>query len=205
MTEYIVSMGQGCVEHCFLVALAAVLTGVAIGFFARSTSVYSGWVAALLGGFFLFAFLSGELLEEGLFLCLFLALSLWGGGVLLLTGALAVRRRARFLKKRREEKKRRVEFMLPDDKNGYLRLRLDTALKPREEEKSETGVRLEYVQGLLAKLKAAPLAALERLQTEELSKQIALYCARERLTAEEQRALGDCFSQLLKTAAKYGV
>ncbi len=205
MEKLFTYLGQVCVERVFAVYLLLLLSGFLTAYLCRSKDGFVAWLVVETGGFLLVMFANETLSwrEVGVFI----ALSFVVGGLLflLLSFTLFMRRQRKKRAALKEGQKRRLEFTLPDRKNEYLRQRLDGVLKAREEERSESGVKLEYVRGLLARLKAAPLAAVERLQTEELSKQITFYSSKEGLTAEEKRGLGDCFSALINLAAKYGV
>lgn len=205
MEKLFTYLGQVCVERAFAVYLLLLLSGCVTAYFCRSKDGFFAWLVADTGVFLLVLFGSDALSwrEVGVFIAF--ALMLGGLLFLLLSFALFLRRQRKRRVVAGEGRKRRLEFTLPDRKNNYLRERLDGVLKAREEERSEAGVKLEYVRGLLARLKAAPLTAVERLQTEELSKQITFYSSKEGLTAEEKRGLGDCFSALINLAAKYGV
>lgn len=205
MSELFISIGQVRVETLFAAYLLLLFSGLLTAYFCRSKETFAAWSVAAVGIFLLALFANESLSwrEIGGFICLSLVVS--GGVFLLLTFALFLRRWGKRSAALRAGRKRRLEFTLPDKKNEYLRERLDNVLKAREEERSEAGVELEYVRGLLARLKAAPLAAVERMQTEELSRQITLYSSKEGLTADEKRGLGDCFSALINLAAKYGI
>ena len=205
MEKLFTYLGQVCVERAFAVYLLLLLSGILTAYFCRSKDGFIAWLVVDTGGFLLVMFAKETFSwrEVGVFIAL--ALVLGGLLFLLLSFALFVRRQRKKRAALKEGQKRRLEFTLPDRKNEYLRQRLDGVLKARGEERSESGVKLEYVRGLLARLKAAPLAAVERLQAEELSKQITFYSSKEGLTAEEKRGLGDCFSALINLAAKYGV
>lgn len=205
MEKLFTYLGQVCVERAFFVYLLLLLSGFVAAYFCRSKEGFVAWFVADLGGFLLVLFANEAVFwrEAGGFIAL--ALMLGGVLFLLLSFAFFMRRQRKRKAAAGEGRRRLLEFTLPDRKNNYLRERLDGVLKAREEERSEAGVKLEYVRGLLARLKAAPLAAVERLQAEELSKQITFYSSKEGLTAEEKRSLGDCFSALINLAAKYGV
>ena len=205
MLETVTYLGQVRIEEAFGGYLFLLSLGLLTAYFCRAREGFVAWIVLLVGSF---AFVASCV--EGLSLktavrYFSLAAILGGVAFLMLTFLFFVRR----LRKRRKAvgaaRKRSLEFTLPDRKNEYLRERLNGALKAREEERSETGVNLEYVRALLAKLKAAPLAAVERLQAEELSRQITLYCSKDGLTAEEKRGLSDCFSLLINLSAKYNV
>ena len=205
MLEAVTYLGQVRIEEAFGGYLFLLSLGVLTAYFCRAREGFVAWIVLLVGSFvFLVSCMEGLSLKESV-RYVSLVFMLGSTAFLLLAFLFFVRR----LRKRRKAvgaaRKRSLEFTLPDRKNEYLRERLNGALKAREEERSETGVNLEYVRGLLAKLKAAPLAAVERLQAEELSRQITVYCSKDGLTAEEKRGLSDCFSLLINLSAKYNV
>lgn len=105
-------------------------------------------------------------------------------------------------------------FTLPDKENSFVRDRLNTSLHVEEEvpdgtqreyDMDESKLRLNHVRDMLAKLKAAPLAPGDRLESEEISRLITLYATKNRLTAKEIRDLNDCLSAILKMTAKYAL
>lgn len=121
-------------------------------------------------------------------------------------------RRARREKRARES--RQAMFTLPDKENSFVRDRLNTSLHVEEEvpdgtqreyDMDESKLRLNHVRDMLAKLKAAPLAPGDRLESEEISRLITLYATKNRLTAKEIRDLNDCLSAILKMTAKYAL
>ena len=66
----------------------------------------------------------------------------------------------------------------------------------------ECGMQLEYVSGLLGKLKAERLTAADRLEIEVLSRAIDTYRGKS-LTESELGSLNDCLASVLKLTAKY--
>lgn len=115
-------------------------------------------------------------------------------------------RLARGLVKRRIARVRRVEYVLPDRENSYVRARLSTALRSdgaEEEEKADYAVCLSYARELLAKLKAAPLTQAERLETEGLEGVFSLYFHKPKWSANDLRAVNGACSRLIKLSAKY--
>ena len=205
MEKLLLYVGQVRVESAFSLYLLFLLSGLLTAYFSRSKEGFVAWEIVLFGVFLFVAVCAESLSIKERAAWLALALACVGAAFLLLSFLLFVRRRFKRQRVLKEGRARQLEFTLPDRKNEYLRERLDGVLKAREEERSEAGVKLEYVRALLARLKTAPLATVERLQTEELSRQITLYCSKDGLTAEEKRGLGDCFSALFNLSAKYGV
>lgn len=133
-------------------------------------------------------------------------LSILGGGLyLVLFCALSIRESVRERRRRRAELGRRLQYTLPDRDNSYVRARLNTALQTEGEEDTNERVDLEHARGLLAKIKEAPLSRAERLETEEMSKLVALYIQKERWSATDLRVVNDAFSRILKLSAKYAV
>ncbi len=125
-----------------------------------------------------------------------------------------------FVKKRREKRRkereeicRRAVYMLPDRENTFLRERLQTGLRVEEREEAERNdvgeerkeIKLDYVRKMLSRLKASPLSASDRLETESLSRLINLYSVSENLSVLDLRSLNECMLKLLKLSAKYSV
>ncbi len=136
------------------------------------------------------ACLSFLLLRTVLFLCV--------GGVLLL-------RAAKQRKHARIRAAKKLEYTLPDERNEYVRERLQTALRPMERESVGAPVRVRYAQNLLAQLKGSPLSPVERLDIEEMEKTLALYREEELWQGEELQSINEIFARLLKLSAKYDV
>ena len=117
-------------------------------------------------------------------------------------------------KRKREEHKRRLQFVLPDKENAYLRDRLHTALRTIDvdgarknfsADKKSIGVRLRYARGMAAKLKGAALSPIERLDIEEMSRTLNLMEQRGKWSNGEVKMINEIFSCLLKLSAKYEV
>ncbi len=117
-------------------------------------------------------------------------------------------------KAKREEEKRRLQFVLPDKENAYLRDRLHTALKAAETgsekkefsaDKKSVGVRLSYARKMVAKLKEAPLSPIERLDIEEMARTVVLLERKGRWSGTEIKMINEIFTCLLKLSAKYEV
>ncbi|MBO5412590.1 MAG: hypothetical protein J6A38_05885 [Clostridia bacterium] len=197
---------------------ALVIAGVA-GYVLKNAGYY-GAIALMTCGGVCIAILSGGVGWRAGVACLSL-LAIFGGGVYLaLYSVLAVRKHILARRKRREEITRQLQFTLPDRENAFVRSRLQTALHVDDErleevwesveenalkEKKEKSFRVEYAYRLLAKVKTAPLSVAERLQTDEMSKTLAVYMQKERWTANDLRVVNELFAGLLKLSAKYAV
>lgn len=101
-------------------------------------------------------------------------------------------------------------FTLPDRENSFVRERLGGVLKPGQGmeatfDLSAERLRLEYVRKLLSKTKAAPLAVADRLEANRLSRAIAEYAEKDRLSIAETQRLCECFLSVLKLASKYSI
>lgn len=129
---------------------------------------------------------------------------------------LAVWRIKAAIKKRKEtraEIEKSLQFALPSQENTFVRARLSTALRVPEENSSAQGgeipfeelPNLSHAKELLAKVKSAPLAGAERLETEELSKTLHFFLKKETWGLEDLQMLNDAFSRILKLSAKYSV
>jgi len=125
-----------------------------------------------------------------------------------------------FIKKKREKRRkereeicRRAVYMLPDRENTFLRERLQTGLRVEEEKGGEPidvnvarqEVKLAYIQKMVLRLKASPLSASDRLETENLARLVNLYAVSNEVSASDLRSLNDCLSKILKLSAKYAV
>lgn len=201
---FMVWIGQVRFETVLFVYLTGMVCGFLVAAVCRSKEGFLAWWTALSGAGTLVE-LSRKAKEREL--CFFLALAAVAVGVgeLLLFAVFALRKWGERRAMRRAESFRSLEYGLPEQGNEYLRRRLDEGTRALKEERQETGVDLEYVRALLAKLKGAKLAAVEKLRAEELSKQITVYALKEGLTAEERVCLGECFSAVIALAAKHGV
>ena len=131
---------------------------------------------------------------------------------LLLSVSLKWKTEKRAKKEKLVQERRKAVFTLPDRENSFVRDRLNGSLRVEEEAVNEREynledgkLRLNHVRDMLTKLKAAPLSAGDRLETEEISRLITLYATKERLTAKEIRDLNDCLSAILKMTAKYAL
>lgn len=124
-----------------------------------------------------------------------------------------------FLNRALHKKKRlivsaKVNALLPERDNSYVRARLNTALRTEEisaEQRKRVPyenrgtVRLGYVRRLLASIQDAPLPPAERLEVETLSQEVENYARCEKWNATQLRAVNELFARLLKLAAKYSV
>lgn len=193
---------------CILSVLERWVLGVSIGVLAlffllglrlNNTGLYLSGGALVFGALSLAPVFFTKTLVGGVFLA-------FAVGYLLLFVFLSVRTAKRTRKREKEERLRKARFTLPDRQNTYLCARLHTALKTETEEKTQyTGVQLGYVCRLLEMVKNAPISAVERLETEELSGVLALYEKKERLTKTELSALGEVLARVIKLSAKYEI
>ncbi len=177
-------------------------------FYALSAlSLGGAWLAALVQS------KSFDFSELVLFVVAFLELAV--GFYAVLSIVYFVKRKREQRRKAREEICRRAVYMLPDRENTFLRERLQTGLRVEEEATEKAllktakeglkDVRFEYARKLISRLKASPLSAADRLETENLSRLVALYTVSENPTIADLRSLNDCLSALLKLSAKYAV
>lgn len=198
------------------VALAAVMSGSLLVLTAsaivsaldQSVRIYLGALSMIAGGGALLKLLQEAGARELWFaLCI---CGVFGGGTYFIAYLVALFVRAKRKKRaRKEERYRQLQYTLPDRENTYIRARLNGALHcEREEskvEKSAWKTEFSYARDLLAGLRAAELSATDRLQTEDLSRLLALYGKKEKLDSEDLPLVNDCFAALLKLAAKYAV
>lgn len=189
--------------------MAVGLVGAAaIGCVLQSIGIYTGLFFIIFGTFAVAVLSGGMHIKIGL-VCLSL-LGIYGGVIyIVLFSFLGIRKRITEKKRRRAEKLRMLQFTLPDRDNHYVQARLHTALHVPNADLDEvvpiSPLRLEYAMQLLAKIKAAPLTVAERLITEEIGKTLSLYRQKERWESIDAQCVNELLSQLLKTAAKYGV
>lgn len=193
--------------------LGGMLVSLSIGGRCKSTGLYAALSLAFVCVqtliFLVFKWDSG-----------FLYFSLAGEGVLfgilygILFAYLLITARIKARKARREEYKRRLQFVLPDKENAYLRDRLHTALKTIEgngerkelsTDKKSVGVRLRYARRMIARIKGAALSPIERLDVEEMSRTLLLMEQKGRWSNGEVKMINEIFSCLLKLSAKYEV
>ena len=110
--------------------------------------------------------------------------------------------------------KRRVQFVLPDRENAYLRDRLRTALgvvesrgegKQFAADKKSVGVRLRYARRMVAHLKGEALSPIERLDVEEMARTLIVMEQKGKWSLAEMKMINELFSCLLKLSAKYEI
>lgn len=131
----------------------------------------------------------------------------------LLFAYLTLKRKRAERKARKEEEKRRLQFVLPEKENAYLRDRLIRALKIAQEkdgkefstDQESIGVRLSYARTMVAKLKEAPLSPIERLDVEEMARTILLMEGKGSWSSSEIKMINEIFASLLKLSAKHEV
>ena len=177
------------------------LFGLALGWFVayalKARRLFLSFALLFGGGYFAVGFSQNATTEVAV--CAFLHLAL--------LAAWEFRRRKRAKKRKRELLARSLVFTLPEKDNAYLRdrLRVDLHGGRTGVSSQETDVRLDYIRKLTAKLKGAALSVTDRMQINELSRTITLCTSKEKTTAEDTRALNECFASLLKMSAKYGL
>lgn len=191
---------------CFLIA------GV-IAYFSERADVYVALAFAVVGGVSIATVsFSGAVTAVGT-VCV-AALAIVGGGLyLVLSALLAVKEKRRQRKRDRAEVERKLQFMLPQKDNSFIRARLHTALNADmgasngliAEEESEEKLRLEYAKKLLAKVWEAPLSAADRLTMESMEKDFSAFMRKEKWTASDARKINELLAVLLKLSAKYSV
>lgn len=190
-----------------VVGLALILSFLA-GLFTRSKGVYVALSAILLGGMGVVTVLLSTRRQGVLSFCGLTCLD--GMLYLCLYGVLAWKEWRAKRKQARALVQRRLQYTLPDRENSYVRTRLHTALRVREDTEEETDgeestICLDYARALLQKVQNAPLTVAERLQTEEIAGSFALYVAKERWGNGDFRAVNELCAALLKLSAKYAV
>lgn len=183
------------------------LFGLALGWFVayalNARRLFLLFALLFGGGYFAVGFSQNATTEVAVCafvsVCAFLHLAL--------LAAWEFRRRKRAKKRKRELLARSLVFTLPEKDNAYLRdrLRVDLHGGRTGVSSQETDVRLDYIRKLTAKLKGAALSVTDRMQINELSRTITLCASKEKTTAEDTRALNECFASLLKMSAKYGL
>ena len=112
-------------------------------------------------------------------------------------------------RKRAENKYRvqkgRMEERLPDGRNGYLRMRLQTTLAVASEERLPTDANLLHAQKLLYALTEKRLSGADSLIARKLRKDLGRYAMKEYYSAYEKGELSGLLSKLLTLCAKYEV
>ena len=97
-----------------------------------------------------------------------------------------------------------VDVLLPDDKNEYLRQRLQTTLAVSEEYSSPDAEFL-HAQKLLFSLGEKKLTAADSLIARKLRKEIGMYATKEYFAQTEKGEIATLFSRVLTLCAKYDV
>ena len=122
-------------------------------------------------------------------------------------GLIAARRKKQEKKRAQEMQNKRLEYVLPDRDNGYVRARLNTVLHvgEREEGLPQGEFRFAHARKLLAAIKQKPLSTPERLQVQDMEKLFHVYLQKDSLRAEEVQLLSDTFAALIKLAAKHAL
>lgn len=187
------------------VGVALLLFSMVLGYVCNDAGLYvSVWVTIVcLAGVALLW--SGAGIKKGI-TCLALLTSFGGISHLFLFSFLLFKKRLQNRRERRAEATRRLSYVLPDRDNAYVKARLQTALNAPEEETSEKhNFTLAHARKLLARIKESPLTAVERLETEEMSRLLALYVQKERWTADDLRTANELFARILKLSGKYAV
>lgn len=115
--------------------------------------------------------------------------------------AIAKRSRTRRYRKMMLE----CRFTLPDEKNAYLRNRLQTALAVSEGEYSPPDLRFLQAKKMLYALAEKKLTAADGLIARKLRKDMGMYASKEYFTKNEPTKIAGTLSRLLTLCAKYGV
>ena len=202
------------IERCSLCAYLLLAVDCLIAFRAERETVFAA-LALFTGGLcFLPALISSRFSDADTMVYGLLLLVIGSFFYLLLLAFLKIKETRRARREKRARESRQAMFTLPDKENSFVRDRLNTSLHVEEEvpdgtqreyDMDESKLRLNHVRDMLAKLKAAPLAPGDRLESEEISRLITLYATKNRLTAKEIRDLNDCLSAILKMTAKYAL
>ena len=152
------------------------------------------------------------LFEGSLVPLVFFVLAVLGGVVYPLIFLCVCARKG--IKKRRENRRaieRKLKYTLPDKDNAFIRSRLNTVLKPpeneagQEEEQAEKYFRLEYARKLLNAVKNASVSVAERLEVAELLVLFEAYLKKTEWKISDLKAVNNAFSRVLKLSAKYSV
>ncbi len=122
-------------------------------------------------------------------------------------GDIAVRRKKREKQRAIEMQNKRLEYVLPDRDNSFVRARLNTVLHvgEREEGLPQGEFRFAHARRLLTKIKDKPLSMPERLQVQDMEKLFCAYLQKDTLRAEEVQLLSDTFAALIKLAARHAL
>ena len=209
--------GNTVLTVVFFVGISVLVATAIVGRCLRSTGVYTAFAALIISVLWLALAICGVSFSVGTSLIALLA-AISGVGYLTLAASLALQERRIKRKLARADIERRLQFTLPQKDNTFIRERLNTVLRaPEKEEKTDVlneaddGVgatenfRLSHARTLLAKLRETSLSAADRLETEEMSRLLATYMKKNRLTADDLRTINDTFVGILKLSAKYSV
>lgn len=113
--------------------------------------------------------------------------------------------RRRGMERKYRTQKGRIEECLPDSRNEYLQMRLQTALAVASEERLPTDANLLHAQKLLYALTEKRLSGADSLIARKLRKDLGRYAMKEYCSAYEKGELSGLLSKLLTLCAKYGV
>ena len=97
-----------------------------------------------------------------------------------------------------------VDIFLPDDKNEYLRQRLQTTLAVSEEYSSPDADFL-HAQKLLYSLGEKKLTAADSLLLRKLQKDVGVYATKEYFSQSDKGEIATTLSRVLTLCAKYEV
>ncbi len=97
-----------------------------------------------------------------------------------------------------------VDVLLPDDKNEYLRHRLQTSLAVSEEYTLPDAEFL-HAQKLLYSLGEKKLTAADSLIARKLKKEMGVYATKEYFAQNEKGEIATLFSRILTLCAKYDI
>lgn len=210
--------GNTVLTIVFSLGLTLLLVSGLTGRCLRNTGLCAALSTLVVSVLWLVLAICGVSFSVGMSLVAILA-AIGGFVYLLLTISLSLQERAIKRKLAREQIERRLQFTLPQKDNTFIRERLNTVLKvPQKDvdkentlEQLDDGIgatenfRLSHARTLLAKLREASLSTADRLETEEMSRLLAAYMKKSRLTADDLRAINDTFSGIVKLSAKYSV
>ncbi len=198
-----------------LALLALILLGVTvffllIGYFCNSVEVFFASSSLSLGG----ACFVAELYEcttKGVRTFFFLFVVAEGVLYFFLYLALRIKGKVKERKRKRRESERKIEYVLPEKDNSYVRDRLHTALQfdGREEKsfysRTQMGLRLGYAKELAERLKAGTLSMIERAEVDEMLKILSDCSVKDDWSGKEVHTVNQIFMRLLKLSAKYEI
>ena len=198
--------GAGVLAAALGIAAVVLLIVAAVAFWVQTTGAYAAAFAVIFGGFGV-AVAFGKADGRAAWVGVSLLLAFGGIVYLLLFAALTARKAILMRKEARAQVEKRLQYTLPQRENGYLRERLNTALRVQDGEGNgrQMRLRLGYARALLYKVQSAPLTVAERLQVKEMHAAFALYRGKEVWTAEELCCVNELCAALLKLSAKYTV